>query len=232
MLLKATKFPRPQPRPLRKLGDSSQTDSTMVRNPSYILIIWTTYLINQKAINHDATSRQSSPQANVIPVPNSPVNLPHTSPTFPDTTDDTPKDGGTGEEHVPKDVLDVTTADGILEDVPIEGDAEPDPDERIERAGRPGRKWKVHDVGNLSQCLCRSTVTLALMASGEVTGIRCQKPGCDTEWVRNSAQLEPITYLLASQYHLASIGWEIAPKNWICEPCLSSGTPHGEKWRG
>ncbi|KAF8228417.1 hypothetical protein L208DRAFT_1291738 [Tricholoma matsutake] len=54
---------------------------------------------------------------------------------------------------------------------------------------------------------------MAVLNSGHTDAIQCRRPGCKTEW-----------------YHLACVILEIAPRNWICEPCTSSGTARGGKW--
>jgi hypothetical protein len=54
----------------------------------------------------------------------------------------------------------------------------------------------MQDVGNLSHCLCGTIMLLEQVSSGEIEGIQCRQPGCDTEWV-----CELFVYCLGRSLH-------------------------------
>jgi hypothetical protein len=90
----------------------------------------------------------------------------------------------------------------------------PFPSHSRNRVGPNGRGWyKKHD---LNSCLCRDMVQ-----PSDNEAVRCKQADCETEWVSTYHQprLEVSLADWHCQYHIACIGLELAPWNWVCTAC-------------
>ena len=64
----------------------------------------------------------------------------------------------------------------------IQDDVNP-PDHDVDGCSR--RKCKARSIGNLSQCLCGSSVSVAQIEAG-IEVAQCKTAGCETKWVGGS----------------------------------------------
>ncbi|KAH9165187.1 hypothetical protein EDB89DRAFT_1858599 [Lactarius sanguifluus] len=68
-----------------------------------------------------------------------------------------------------------------------------------------GRKRKLHNMHDISACLCgRSAAPSAGRKADDEDSLCCRMAGCETKW-----------------YHLTCVGLSSPPRNWTCEVCLS-----------
>ncbi|KAH9012686.1 hypothetical protein EDB85DRAFT_1900191 [Lactarius pseudohatsudake] len=63
-----------------------------------------------------------------------------------------------------------------------------------------GCKWKLHNMCNVSACLCGNSAALSAAQTAGDEVVCCRVVGCETKW-----------------YHTTCVGLSFSPKNWTCK---------------